>query len=89
MIKASDLREKEVINVNDGSRLGLISDIEVDLDRGEVKAIIIPGPGKILGFIGKNNEQVIRWENIVKIGNDVILVNLNSDYYNGEVDNND
>ncbi|WP_425446997.1 YlmC/YmxH family sporulation protein [Dethiothermospora halolimnae] len=78
MVKTSDLREKEIINVRDGSRLGLISDIEVDLEKGEVKAIVIPGAGKILGLFGKNEDRVISWNNIVKIGADVILVDLSN-----------
>ncbi|MGF7058821.1 YlmC/YmxH family sporulation protein [Brassicibacter mesophilus] len=77
MVKTSDLREKEVVNVRDGARLGLISDIEVNLEKGLVEAIVIPGPGKILGFFGRNQEFVIRWKNIVRIGSDVILVDFN------------
>ena len=77
MVKTSDLREKEVINVRDGTRLGLISDIEVNLEKGIVEAIVIPGPGKILGIFGKNQDYVIKWKNIVRIGSDVILVDFN------------
>ncbi|SDY44530.1 sporulation protein, YlmC/YmxH family [Proteiniborus ethanoligenes] len=77
MVKATDLREKEVINVRDGTRLGLISDIEVNLEKGTVEAIMLPGPGRILGLFGKNLDYVIKWQNIVRIGSDVILVDLN------------
>ena len=77
MVKATDLREKEVINVRDGTRLGLISDIEVNLEKGTVEAIMLPGPGRILGLFGKNLDYVIIWQNIVRIGSDVILVDLN------------
>ncbi|SDB96846.1 PRC-barrel domain-containing protein [Candidatus Frackibacter sp. WG11] len=31
MIKTSELQAKEVININDGQRLGMIKDIELDL----------------------------------------------------------
>lgn len=74
MVKTSDLKEKEVINVRDGSRLGLIYDIEIDLNRGVVEAVYIPGSSRLLSFFGRNDEYVIRWENIIKIGKDVILV---------------
>lgn len=80
MIKTSDLREKEVVNVKDGSKLGLISDIEVNLEAGRIEAIIIPGPGKILGLFGKNEDYVIKWQNIVRIGVHVILVDLKSEW---------
>ncbi len=87
MMKISSLREKEVINIKDGARLGLISDIDVDLEKGRVKGIILPTEGKILGFIGKNNDRIIKWNNIVKIGVDVILVDLTPDYdsYNEDI----
>lgn len=82
MVKASDLREKEIVNVNDGSRLGHIADIEVNLQEGRIDAIVIPGPGRILGFFGKNEDYIIRWENIVKIGVHVVLVELNPEWEN-------
>ncbi|MTI66495.1 MAG: YlmC/YmxH family sporulation protein [Firmicutes bacterium] len=87
MLKTSDLSEKEVVNVRDGSRLGLISDIEVNLQKGIIEAIIIPGPGKILGFFGKENDIVITWKDIVKIGKDVILINYETDYGTFNPDN--
>ncbi len=89
MVKTTDLREKEVINVRDGTRIGFISDLEVNLDKGIIEAIVLPGPGRILGLFGKNQDYVIKWQNIVRIGSDVILVDLNistEDYmfYGGE-----
>lgn len=76
MIKASELRMKDVVNLIDGRRLGLIADFEVDLDDGRVTAIVVPGPGRILWFMGRDNDMVIPWEQIRKIGTDVILVEL-------------
>lgn len=78
--KASDLREKEVINIRDGTRLGLISDIQINLEKGEIEAIVVPGPGKILGLFGKNEDYYIKWDDIVRIGTDVIIVDLHSKY---------
>lgn len=60
----------------DGKRLGLIGDLEIDLTAGRVKGIIIPGGGKILGLFGRDNDIYVPWEKIVKIGLDVILVDL-------------
>lgn len=77
MIKASDLREKEVINVRDGTRLGLIEDVEVDLKKGIIESIIVPGTGSIFSLFNKNNDYIINWRNIIRIGSDVILVDLN------------
>lgn len=77
-IKASDLREKEVINIKDGTRLGLIEDIEVNLKKGIIESIIVPGSGSLFSLFNRNNDYIINWENIIRIGSDVILVDLNS-----------
>ncbi|MCR2042878.1 YlmC/YmxH family sporulation protein [Anaerosalibacter massiliensis] len=76
MIKISELREKEIINIRDGSRLGYIDDVKVDLDKGEVTGIIIPGPGKVFSLFGKNQDVVINWNDIIKIGIDTILIDF-------------
>jgi len=74
--RIADLRQKEVINVTDGRRLGFVSDVEIDLESGRIDAIVIPGEGRLFGFIGKDNEFIIPWEKIKKIGEDIILVDL-------------
>ncbi|MGE5583744.1 MAG: YlmC/YmxH family sporulation protein [Bacillota bacterium] len=74
LTKTSELREREVVNVLDGRRLGLASDLEIEAETGRIKAIVVPGPGKFLWLFGKNDDFVIPWERIVKIGVDVILV---------------
>lgn len=76
MVTASELRAKEVINIVDGKRMGLISDVEIDLEEGRLMAIIVPGEGGLFRFLGGKQDIVIRWEEIVKIGVDVILVEL-------------
>jgi len=70
------MREKEVINIRDGSRLGFIYDFEIDLDKGVVNSIVLPGQGRILGLFGRSNDLIIDWKNIIRIGQDIILVDL-------------
>ena len=65
MVKISEFQIKDVVNVSDGKRLGNIGDIE---------AVVISGGGRVLGFFGKDEDIVIPWQNIIKIGQDVILV---------------
>lgn len=76
MLRISEIRDKEVINLYNGQRMGYITDFEVDLDKGSVIGIIIPGEGKVMSFFSKTNDIIIHWNKIVKIGNDTILVNL-------------
>lgn len=80
MIKISDLKQREVINILDGKRLGNIKDVELDLEEGKVVSLVIPGPNRFFRFFsfGKDNDYIVPWEDIKKIGIDVILIELNS-----------
>jgi YlmC/YmxH family sporulation protein len=73
----SEFQTKDVVNVSDGKKMGMIGDFDINVTTGKVQAIIINGQGKMLGFFGKDEEFVIPWRNIVKIGKDVILVRIN------------
>lgn len=75
MYRAGELRQKEVININDASRMGYVSDVEVSLEKGEIESIIVPGKIKFFNF-GKKDDVVILWEKIKMIGDDVILVDM-------------
>ncbi len=90
MVKISDLRVREVVNITDGRRLGPIKDIDINLEEGRISAIILPSYGtRLMGLFARENEIVIPWEKIVRIGVDVILVELSvpqearSGYYYG------
>ncbi len=70
-----DLREKEVINLCDGARLGCAQDFEFDVSCGKLVALVIAGDGGIFGF-GKKEDIIIPWDRIQCIGEDTILVRL-------------
>ena len=74
MVKISEFQIKDVVNVSDGKRLGNIGDIDINLTTGKIEAVIITGNGRVLGLFGKDQEIIIPWKNIIKIGRDVILV---------------
>ena len=76
MVRSSDLRTREVVNIIDGKRLGAINDLEVDLSTGRVTAIVVPGEGRLFGIFGREEDYVIPWDRIRKIGSDVILVDV-------------
>ena len=80
MNRTVDLKQKEVVNISDGRRLGFVSDVEIDLDDGRIDALVIPGSGRLFGLMGKDNEFIIPWEKIKKIGEDIILVDLDERY---------
>ena len=78
MGRIQSLRQKEVINLRDGMRLGCVSDIEVDTASGCVAALIVPGPCRFFGLFG-GNELYIKWCSIKKIGVDMIIVDVDTD----------
>ncbi len=80
MIRASDLATRDVVNTVDGRRLGNIVDVELDLANGKIIAVIVPGQPKMLGVFGRSDDYVVPWENIKKIGEDVILVEISERY---------
>ena len=51
-----------------------MSDVEIDLDTGKLIAVIVPGAYRLMGLLGKEDDFVITWENIKKIGDDVIII---------------
>ena len=73
-----ELRNKDVINVIDGKRLGHILDLRISV-AGKVLGIIVPGNKKIFKSSAAADNIYIRWNNIVKIGEDAILVELCGD----------
>ena len=70
-----DLREKEVINLCDGARLGCPCDFAFNSCDGRIVALIVPRGGGFLG-LGRGQDLVIPWNKIECIGEDAILVRL-------------
>ena len=75
-MRITELHCKEVICVSDGRRLGFISDVEVEIPCGNVLAIIVPGPCRLFGILGRNDDYVIPWRCIKRIGPDIVLVDI-------------
>jgi len=74
-----DLRYKEIINLSSGHRLGFVYDAEITLEHGQVLALIVPGAVRFFGLFGREDDIVIPWDKITKIGEDIILVDLDGE----------
>ena len=83
LAKTSELREREIINILDGKKLGFTSDLEIDPATGKIIALVLPAPGRLRWLLGKTEEIIIPWRQIKKIGIDVILVDLPQQVENG------
>jgi YlmC/YmxH family sporulation protein len=90
MISTQDIRDKELINIYDGKSLGYVSDVEINLEKGRIEALIVPAQSGFFSLFSRENEYIIKWKDIKKIGEDVILVEVKNIYYseeeNGEYD---
>ena len=74
MGRVSELRCKEVIKVADGSRYGYVGDAEVDLESGQVTALVVPGRLRLFGLLGREPDTVFPWEAVRRFVADTILV---------------
>ena len=72
--RMGQLRLKEVISIGDGSRFGYVGDLEVELDSGQVRALVVPGRLRLFGLLGREEDVVIPWEAVHRFGEDTILV---------------
>ncbi|HHU56562.1 MAG TPA: YlmC/YmxH family sporulation protein [Acholeplasmataceae bacterium] len=73
-----DLQSKDVVNVVDGTKLGKITDLEIDSATGKIIAVIVTNSSKWLSFFTGSNQTSLQWNQIVKIGGEVIIVNSSS-----------
>ena len=72
--RVTELRDKEIINISDGCRFGYVGDVEVDLETGQVKALVVPGRLRFFGLLGREEDKVFPWESVRRFGEDIILV---------------
>ncbi len=75
-VTVSDLRHKDVVNIKDGTRLGCVCDVELDLSCAKVLALIIYGRPRWFGLFGREDDLFIGLDNIKVVGEDTILVSF-------------
>ncbi len=76
-MKKSELRLKDVVDINRGKKLGYIDDVDIDIKAGKIKAVILPSYDNFLiRLFSRKKDTVIEWNDIKIIGEDVVLVDL-------------
>lgn len=76
----SDLRYREVIDIHTGFRLGYICDAEFDDEGGRICSLITPGKSRFFGLLGREDDYVLPWESIVRVGRDILLVDCKEEF---------
>jgi len=71
--RIDELKNKQVVCIGNGCVIGYVSDVELDIDTGELISIIIYGRSRFMGFFGRE-DIVIPWRDIRVIRNETILV---------------
>lgn len=74
MITLSELQLKEIIVLQTGRRLGFIADFEIDEASGSITAFIVATKQLKGNLFNRMSETIISWDNIVTIGDDIILI---------------
>lgn len=80
-VRLSELIGKDIVNINNGSRLGTVadSDLVVDMESGAIDSIILPSRGGIFSIWDHSN-LTVPWSAIRKIGSEVIIVELDDSH---------
>lgn len=74
-MRISDLQNKNVINMTDGKNIGSIIDLEID-EKGVTTGFVVEKYKFLISTFSSKKELIIKWEQVKKIGEDVILVDL-------------
>lgn len=76
-MRLSELQRKNIINLVDGSFVGRIIDVVID-EKGKITDLVLE-KGKNKMFFVESSEILIKFEQIKKLGSDVILIeNINT-----------
>lgn len=73
----SEINGKEIIDLKKGERMGVLgqADLEIDEQTGHIQALIIPTM-KWFGLRKQGEEVRVPWENIKKIGTDMVIIDF-------------
>lgn len=73
----SELSGKEIINIHDGARLGIISDCDLLIrDNGSIEYLLVPDFKSPMKLFGERKIIKIAWNDIKNVGNDLIVVEI-------------
>lgn len=79
--RLSELIGKDIVNIQNGSRLGTVadSDLVIHAETGEIQSIILPSKLGLFNMWDKSN-LTVPWSAVRKIGSEVIIVDLDDSH---------
>lgn len=72
----AELKNKEIINIKNGERLGFVDDIEFDTEDQTVRSFIVYGRARFFGLLGREDDIIITCDDIEIIGVDTLLISV-------------
>ena len=75
-MRLSELQTKKIISVLSGKNIGTIIDVEIS-NSGNIETLIIEQGRSSIFNLNKESDIKVSWEEITKVGEDVILVKKN------------
>ncbi len=84
MFSLIDVSEKDIVTIRSGRKLGRVDDLRFDPVTAKIDGFIILGKLRLFGFLGREPDIYIKYEDIAKIGSDVILVKCEPQSEGGE-----
>jgi YlmC/YmxH family sporulation protein len=72
--KISDLSSRDIVNMADGTKLGVVKDVHVDMETGQVLALVLSSGKKYFRLLGAGKDVVVPWDKVKKIGVHTVLV---------------
>lgn len=70
----NEFKEKEIINIKSGEKIGFVDDILFDTEKELVSALIVYQRRRFFNLFKSLEDIMIPWEEIEIIGEDTILV---------------
>lgn len=79
-MRFKELSGKEIVDIKKGARLGLLgqTDLEIDIKSGKIHSFVLPNY-KWFGMKKEGNQARIGWDEIKKIGEDMIIIDSKYD----------
>ena len=50
--------------------------LEIDLEQGKIVSLIVPGQKKLGGLLSGDDDYILPWESISRLGEDIILAEV-------------